>query len=108
VTGPDDTVRVRFFAAARDAAGVTELGVPPQRLTDLLAALREDRGSAFAAVLATARVWVNGDDPPDGDATLLRPGDEVAVLPPVSGGADPRRRSPRPATPRRGAQPRPR
>jgi len=108
VTGPDGTVRVRFFAAARDAAGVAELGVPPQRLTDLLAALREDRGPAFASVLATARVWVNGDDPPDGDATLLGPGDEVAVLPPVSGGADPRRRSPRPATPPQGGRRRPR
>jgi len=108
VTGPDGTVRVRFFAAARDAAGVAELGVSPQRLADLLAGLRQDRGPAFAAVLATARVWVNGDDPSDGDATLLGPGDEVAVLPPVSGGADPRRRSPRPATPRRGARRRPR
>jgi molybdopterin converting factor small subunit len=37
-------------------------------------------------VLERARVWLNGDEPPDGDATVLRDGDEVAVLPPVSGG----------------------
>ena len=43
-------------------------------------------GPAFAAVLGTARVWLNGDEPADGEATALAAGDEVAVLPPVSGG----------------------
>jgi adenylate cyclase len=33
-------------------------------------------------------VWVNGDEPAAGNATLLSDGDEVAVIPPVSGGAD--------------------
>lgn len=83
------SVRVRFFAAARDAAGTGALSVEPQPLGVLLDRLRTERGATFAAVLATARVWVNGDDPPEGDATLLAPGDEVAVLPPVSGGASP-------------------
>ena len=103
MTGADDPVRVRFFAAARDAAGTAELRVPPQRLGDLLEALRVERGPTFAAVLDTARVWVNGDDPPDGDATVLAAADEVAVLPPVSGGASQRSRAP--ATRRTGARP---
>lgn len=41
----------------------------------------------FTAVLESARVWVNGDEPADGEATALVDGDEVAVIPPVSGGA---------------------
>lgn len=45
-----------------------------------------DLGPDFAAVLAGSRVWVNGDEPSDGPETLIGPGDEVAVLPPVSGG----------------------
>ena len=44
-------------------------------------------GETFAAVLASSRVWVNGDEPPEGLATELHDGDEIAVLPPVSGGS---------------------
>ena len=53
---------------------------------DVLAAARAAYGVEFTAVLETARVWVNGDEPTEGDATALRDGDEVAVIPPVSGG----------------------
>jgi ThiS family len=43
-------------------------------------------GTEFAAVLARSRVWVNGDEALAGSLTELHDGDEVAVLPPVSGG----------------------
>jgi sulfur-carrier protein len=43
-------------------------------------------GPQFAAVLESSRVWLNGDEPPEGDSSPLSDGDEVAVLPPVSGG----------------------
>jgi len=55
-------------------------------LGELLAAARARYGAAFSAVLDNSRVWVNGDEPESGDVTVLHDGDEVAVLPPVSGG----------------------
>ncbi|MBA2325398.1 MAG: MoaD/ThiS family protein [Actinobacteria bacterium] len=55
---------------------------------DVLAAARAAYGADFTAVLENARVWVNGDEPTEGDATVLRDGDEVAVIPPVSGGSN--------------------
>jgi molybdopterin converting factor small subunit len=56
-------------------------------LGELLAAARERYGEEFCAVLDGSRVWVNGEEPEAGDATALEGGDEVAVLPPVSGGS---------------------
>ncbi|MGZ4735471.1 MAG: MoaD/ThiS family protein [Acidimicrobiia bacterium] len=80
------TVRLRLFARAREAAGtsVTESGA--RTLGALLDEARASYGAEFVAVLASSRVWVNGEEPVDGDATRLHDGDEVAVLPPVSGG----------------------
>jgi MoaD family protein len=83
------SVRVRLFAAAREAAGrgSDEFSLAEHPTLDaLLAAATRRYGDGFAAVLQTARVWVNGEDPTNGPATMLTDGDEVAVLPPVSGG----------------------
>jgi MoaD family protein len=83
------TVTLRLFAAAREAAGrgAEEYDVDATLTVGaLLDAARSAYGPTFEAVLATARVWVNGDEPTDGRATRLVNGDEVAVLPPVSGG----------------------
>ena len=78
-------VVLRLFAAAREAAGAGRDEVPGATVGAVLHAARERYGPAFTEVLATARVWRNGepcvDEDPVGDA------DEVAVLPPVSGGA---------------------
>jgi molybdopterin synthase sulfur carrier subunit len=79
-------VKLRLFAQAREAAGTAELSYDEPTVGALLAVARAELGAEFGAVLDTSRVWVNGDEPAAGDATPLAPGDEVAVLPPVSGG----------------------
>jgi MoaD family protein len=83
------SVTLRLFAQAREAAGRGaddyDLAAAPS-VGALLDAAGSAYGPTFRAVLATARVWVNGDEPASGRATRLDDGDEVAVLPPVSGG----------------------
>lgn len=76
---------LRLFAAAREAAGVGRDELPGETLDEVLAAARARYGDRFVGVLATSRVWVNGE--PAAPGTPVGPADEVAVLPPVSGGA---------------------
>lgn len=75
---------LRLFAAAREAAGTGLDEVPGATVGEVLAEARERYGPPFEAVLVTCRVWCNGV--PVDDAAPVAPGDEVAVLPPVSGG----------------------
>ena len=76
---------LRLFASAREAAGTARDTFPGSTVDDVLDAARARFGPDFAAVLATCKVWVNGE-PAAGDQPVGT-ADEVAVLPPVSGGA---------------------
>ena len=83
------TVTLRLFAAAREAAGRAHDEYDQRRVPtvgSLLDFAVASYGTTFGEVLANSRVWVNGDEPAHGRATVLADGDEVAVLPPVSGG----------------------
>ena len=75
---------VRLFAAAREAAGTDRGSLPGATVGEVLDAAREAWGDGFARCLSTCRVWVNGEPATEADA--VSDGDEVAVLPPVSGG----------------------
>jgi sulfur-carrier protein len=79
-------VKLRLFASAREAAG-TGLDTVEGAGTvgEVLDEARRRYGESFAAVLGTSRVWRNGEATSDDEA--VGPDDEVAVLPPVSGGA---------------------
>ena len=80
------SVRLLLFARAREAAGRRDDVVEAATLGDVLAVARDRYGAEFCGVLDASRVWLNGDEPASGLATALTDGDEVAILPPVSGG----------------------
>ncbi len=73
-----------LFAAAREAAGCARWELEADSVADVLDRARQRFGAGFAAVLDGSKVWLNGD--PAVGPEPLNAGDEVAVLPPVSGG----------------------
>jgi molybdopterin synthase catalytic subunit len=78
-------VRVRLFASYREAAGTSRLETllpAGARVVDLIEALAADLPS-----LLTARGMVAVNHTYVGPETPLHDGDEVALIPPVSGGA---------------------
>ena len=76
--------KLRLFAQVREAAGTGSADFEGETVADVVAAAVEAFGSDFEALLTTCRVWVNGEPALEGDA--VGPSDEVALLPPVSGG----------------------
>lgn len=75
---------LRLFASAREAAGTGSATIDAATVGGVLDEAGRRFGDAFTAVLATSKVWRNGE-PTDPDEPV-GPTDEVAVLPPVSGG----------------------
>ena len=78
------TLTVHLFAAARDLAGAEAVTVPlPATVADLRAALAASY-PRLAALLSRSAIAVNHDFA--ADTVPLTAADEVAVIPPVSGG----------------------
>ena len=76
---------IRLFAGAREAAGTDRDVVDGGTVGAVLDAAVGRFGPGFGAVLGSCRVWVNGEPAERDDA--VGADDEVAVLPPVSGGS---------------------
>jgi molybdopterin synthase sulfur carrier subunit len=81
-------IRVLFFARIREQLGASELhlGQVPATVAALVDLLEAERGTAFAAPLRAANVLVAVNHEVAGRAHALKPGDEVAFYPPVTGG----------------------
>jgi molybdopterin converting factor small subunit len=76
--------RLRLFGPAREAAGTAVITLPGGSVSAIITAAEEQFGEAFSQVVAVSNIWLNGEPvPPDAD---VRDDDEVAVIPPVSGG----------------------
>ncbi|MEM9200396.1 MAG: MoaD/ThiS family protein [Actinomycetota bacterium] len=78
---------LRLFASIREAAGTGSASIAGETVGEVLDAAITEYGGPdgdFAGLLATCNVWCNGE-PADRDHSV-NDTDEVAVLPPVSGG----------------------
>lgn len=80
------TVRLLAFAGARDVIGAPEVEIPVATACDAaeLWAVLLSRFPALAPYKRSIRLAVNGAYASETDR--VRPGDEVALIPPVAGG----------------------
>ena len=76
--------KLRLFAQVREAAGTGSADFDGDTVGDVVAAAVAAYGADFEALLTTCRIWVNGEPALETDPVTA--GDEVALLPPVSGG----------------------
>ena len=76
--------RLRLFASAREAAGVGRDTMPGATVQEVLEAACRRYGPDFAGLLEICQIWCNGE--PTGPLAQVGDDDEIAVLPPVSGG----------------------
>jgi molybdopterin synthase sulfur carrier subunit len=76
--------RLVFLGRLEDIAGVAEREVPGGALADVLAKLDSDLVAALSG--ERIRLAVNGTLIADRGSIVLGEGDELAFLPPVSGG----------------------
>jgi MoaD family protein len=78
------TINVRLFAALRELAGASSVQATGRSVGEIVDSLSALNGERFAQIAAVSSFVVNGDRATRD--TAIADGDEVAILPPVSGG----------------------
>lgn len=73
-----------MFAGIREAAGTNRAEIDAGTVADVIAQACERFGPRFTELLPTCRIWLNGEPATGAESVGAR--DEVAILPPVSGG----------------------
>jgi molybdopterin converting factor small subunit len=76
--------RLRLFGPAREAAGVSSLTLSGSDVAAVIAGAESRFGEEFTRVLGVSKVWLNGEEVER--SAKVTEHDEVAVIPPVSGG----------------------
>ncbi len=77
--------RLRLFANLREAAGTAQAEFPGTTVQEVLDAAQAEYGTEFSRGMTIAKVWVNGE--PATPESAVTDSDELALIPPVSGGA---------------------
>ena len=75
---------LKFFAGAREAAGQTSTVIAADTVGELLEAAVKIYGKDLEKMIGMCRIWLNGEQAEPSQA--LKDTDEVAILPPISGG----------------------
>lgn len=81
-------VKVLFFAKSREVSGVPELELELDEGADTNALLQQlkDKFPGLDSVMKTCVLAVNMDYLAPDESVQLKQGDEVAIIPPLSGG----------------------
>ena len=76
---------LRLFAGLRDVAGSSRFDIDGATVGEIVDRASEKFGPRFVEILQRSRIWLNGEQAERDDP--VGPDDEVALIPPVSGGA---------------------
>jgi molybdopterin synthase sulfur carrier subunit len=79
-----EVARIFLLGPAHEAAGTRSDVIDGQTVAEVLEEAVARYGTTFREVLDVSKIWVNGE--PADSSNPVAPYDEIAVLPPISGG----------------------